>query len=133
MKVHTLYTKSFLLPLFFLLLTSLISHSKACNVIDKEALLQFKNKITSDPSQLLNSWTLSTDCCKGWNGVTCDSTTGRVVSLTLSGTVDDGIDLPFDTYLSGTLSPYLGNLTNLKILSQTSCNIERRTRKPPDE
>lgn len=98
-----------LFSLFFFLLPS-----KACNPVDKQALLQFKHKITSHPSKLLQSWTSSSDCCTSWEGVACDSSK-RVVNLTRPGLVSED-DFIVDTYMTGTLSAYLGNLSNLQVL-----------------
>lgn len=84
-------------------------------MVDKEALLEFKSRIISDPSKLLHSWTPSSDCCHNWEGIACGST-GRVISLTRTGVVYDVDDIPLETYMSGTLSPYLGNLSGLQVL-----------------
>ncbi|KAH0971151.1 hypothetical protein GBA52_023307 [Prunus armeniaca] len=37
--------------------------------VDKQALLHFKHNIISDPSKLLHSWSVSSDCCSAWEGV----------------------------------------------------------------
>ncbi|KAK6924438.1 Leucine-rich repeat-containing N-terminal, plant-type [Dillenia turbinata] len=88
---------------------------ESCNAIDKEALLGFKHKITSDPSNLFQTWTSSSDCCKSWEGVTCDSW-GRVVNVSRSGLMT-GNDFIMDASISGTLSPSLGNITFLRLLN----------------
>ncbi|KAF2312361.1 hypothetical protein GH714_034360 [Hevea brasiliensis] len=88
--------------------------SKACHPVDKEALLDFKHRIISDPSELLNSWTVSSNCCTSWDGVACD-VSGRVVNVSRPGLVS-GNDFIEDTYMSGTLSLYLGNLSSLQLL-----------------
>ncbi|KAM7264274.1 hypothetical protein ACFE04_001957 [Oxalis oulophora] len=87
----------------------------ACHATDKEALLEFKSKITSDPWKLLGTWNSSTDCCTSWKGVSCDSS-GRVVNLTRPGLFDDPDYMIVDTSMTGTISPYLGNLTSLQYL-----------------
>jgi Leucine-rich repeat (LRR) protein len=99
--------------LFFLIFSTLAS-SKACHPVDKEALLDFKHKITDDPSKLLHSWRVSSDCCTSWEGVACDAS-GRVVNVSRPGLASDN-DFIEDTYMSGTLSPYLGNLSSLQVL-----------------
>ncbi|KAL9327100.1 hypothetical protein ACSQ67_007745 [Phaseolus vulgaris] len=101
--------------MFLLIFSSLTSILEPCHVVDKEALLEFKSKIISDPSNLLDSWTPSSDCCHNWEGIACGST-GRVINLTRTGVVFDVDDIPLETYMSGTLSPYLGNLSSLQVL-----------------
>lgn len=51
---------------------------------DKADLLSFK-AVVSDPRNGLTSWDNSTDPCDGsWAGVTCDNSTSRVTSVSLS-------------------------------------------------
>lgn len=107
------HTKTFSLLLLFIFST--LAPSKACHPVDKEALLDFKHKITDDPSKLLLSWTVSSDCCTSWEGVACDAS-GRVVNVSRPGLVSDNNDFIEDTYMSGTLSPSLGNLSSLQLL-----------------
>jgi hypothetical protein len=99
---------------FFLLSAALLAVTESCHVVDKEGLLEFKRKITSDPSRLLHSWTSSSDCCKTWEGVACD-TSGRVVNVSRPGLLSSN-DFIVDTYMTGTLSPFLGNLSFLQFL-----------------
>nr|GEX19851.1 probable leucine-rich repeat receptor-like protein kinase At1g35710 [Tanacetum cinerariifolium] len=99
---------------FFLIILCLLRSSQACHPIDQQALLDFKHKITYDPSNLLQTWTPKTDCCKSWYGIACDSK-GRVVNVTRSG-LESGDDYIRDTSMSGTLSTSLGNLTCLQLL-----------------
>uniref|UniRef100_A0A6N2N3N0 Leucine-rich repeat-containing N-terminal plant-type domain-containing protein n=1 Tax=Salix viminalis TaxID=40686 RepID=A0A6N2N3N0_SALVM len=106
------HTKTFSLLFFFIF--SRLAPSKACHPVDKEALLDFKHRITDDPSKLLLSWTASSDCCASWEGVACDAS-GRVVDVSRPGLVSDN-DFVEDTYMSGTLSPSLGNLSSLQLL-----------------
>nr|CAB3480084.1 unnamed protein product [Digitaria exilis] len=58
---------------------------------ERDALLAFKQGITSDPAGLLDSWKLGgqgeQDCCR-WRGVQCSSLTGHVSELRLSGHSD---------------------------------------------
>ncbi|KAH9607033.1 hypothetical protein KSS87_013808 [Heliosperma pusillum] len=91
---------------------------KSCNPIDKEALLDFKLRITNDPLGLLDSWSPATDCCTAWQGVACDN--GRVVNVSRSGIVydseEDDMVMDMRIFMSGTLSPFLANLTYLQVL-----------------
>eukprot|EP00033_Pygsuia_biforma_P000688 GCRY01000808.1.p1 GENE.GCRY01000808.1~~GCRY01000808.1.p1 ORF type:complete len:1327 (+),score=388.93 GCRY01000808.1:166-4146(+) len=77
-----------------------------CSVhIEQEALLAVAGAVTADPNEALMGWNLATLPCAGdgWDGVVCED--GQVVELDLAG-----MDL------SGTLSPYIGNLTSLHTL-----------------
>ncbi|KAM1529175.1 hypothetical protein ACFX1Z_018415 [Malus domestica] len=97
------------LVLFLSQLLSLLV-SKACHSVDKQALLHFKHNIISDPSKLLHSWSLSSDCCSAWEGVACNPS-GRVVNLSRPGLVS-GSDFLFDT-LSGPIPTSIGKLVLL--------------------
>ncbi|KAL6129841.1 hypothetical protein ACLB2K_068223 [Fragaria x ananassa] len=94
-----------LLLFFFLTLRSLTPTSAACHVDDETGLLAFKSGITADPSNMLTSWKNGTDCCT-WSGVNCNN--NRVTMLSLSGQTDKP-----NSFLSGTISPSLSNLTFL--------------------
>uniref|UniRef100_M8C8C9 non-specific serine/threonine protein kinase n=1 Tax=Aegilops tauschii TaxID=37682 RepID=M8C8C9_AEGTA len=73
--------------------------------VDRQALLSFKESITSDPRQVLSSWNHSISFCS-WRGVTCGITLPtRVISLNLNS-----------AQLSGQLSPWIANLTSLERL-----------------
>ncbi|CAN0899406.1 Probable LRR receptor-like serine/threonine-protein kinase At3g47570 [Linum grandiflorum] len=71
------------------------------NETDREALLQFKSKISGDPFQVLSSWNDSLPFCQ-WHGVTCSTRDQRVTALNLPS-----------LKLSGSLSPHIGNLSFL--------------------
>ncbi|XP_039067475.1 probable LRR receptor-like serine/threonine-protein kinase At3g47570 [Hibiscus syriacus] len=75
------------------------------NDTDQQALLQFKAKITGDQLKIMESWNSSIHFCQ-WRGVTCSRKHQRVTKLELQ-------------YLefSGSLSPYIGNLSFLMELS----------------
>ncbi|KAE8718014.1 putative LRR receptor-like serine/threonine-protein kinase [Hibiscus syriacus] len=75
------------------------------NDTDQQALLQFKAKITGDQLKIMESWNSSIHFCQ-WRGVTCGRKHQRVTKL----------ELPFFK-LSGSLSPYIGNLSFLGELS----------------
>lgn len=49
---------------------------------DREALLEFKSKITVDPFGVLGSWNESSHFCK-WHGVSCGHKHQRVTTLDL--------------------------------------------------
>ncbi|KAA3481824.1 putative LRR receptor-like serine/threonine-protein kinase [Gossypium australe] len=75
------------------------------NGTDQHALLQFKTKVTGDPLKIMESWNISVHFCQ-WHGVTCGRKHQRVTKL----------DLQF-LKLSGSLSPYIGNLSFLRELN----------------
>ncbi|KAL0359965.1 UNVERIFIED_CONTAM: hypothetical protein Sradi_3681000 [Sesamum radiatum] len=77
-----------------------------CHVDDETGLLGFKSGIRADPSGMLASWKMGTDCCK-WLGVTCLSG-DRVTALSLSGQPNN-----LTTTLTGTISPSLSKLKYL--------------------
>ncbi|PRQ57151.1 putative protein kinase RLK-Pelle-LRR-XII-1 family [Rosa chinensis] len=89
------------------LLTNLFQPTIFANALSNEtdhlALLKFKDCIATDPDGLLNSWNDSVHFCK-WQGVTCGRRHQRVTSLNLP-----------DADLHGTISPYIGNLSFLRI------------------
>ncbi|TYI62698.1 hypothetical protein E1A91_D10G265300v1 [Gossypium mustelinum] len=74
------------------------------NDTDRQALLQFKAKITGDPLNIMESWNSSLHFCQ-WIGVTCDRKHQRVTKLKLR-----------ILKLSGSLSPYIRNLSFLREL-----------------
>ncbi|MCD9637983.1 hypothetical protein HAX54_021588, partial [Datura stramonium] len=107
--------KSFLFIFFYINFSFFVPWPlEACHPVDKAALLDFKQKVTSDPSNLLQTWTLTTDCCKTWEGIACDPN-GRVVNVSRPG-LASGDDFIIDTSISGTLSPSLANLSFLELL-----------------
>ncbi|KAG8480053.1 hypothetical protein CXB51_025164 [Gossypium anomalum] len=75
------------------------------NDTDQQALLQFKAKITDDQLRVLESWNSSIHFCQ-WHGVTCGHKHQRVNKLKLQF-----------LKLSGSLSPFIGNLSFLKELN----------------
>ncbi|XP_059458364.1 putative receptor-like protein kinase At3g47110 [Corylus avellana] len=68
---------------------------------DHLALLDFKNRISEDPLQIMNLWNDSAHFCN-WFGVTCSPSTKRVMVLNLQA-----------QRLSGSITPSIGNLTYL--------------------
>ncbi|XP_075637277.1 LRR receptor-like serine/threonine-protein kinase EFR isoform X2 [Castanea sativa] len=92
--------------------SSLISAtvSAFANEADRLALLDFKNRITQDPLQIMSSWNDSVHFCN-WLGVTCGPSSKRVMVLNLS-----------TKKLSGSMPPSIGNLTHL-----TGINLENNS------
>lgn len=74
------------------------------NKTDRDALLQFKDKISGDPFGVFNSWNDSIHFCH-WHGITCGRRHPRVIHLMLSS-----------MNLVGSLSPFIGNLSFLQNL-----------------
>ncbi|MBA0608108.1 hypothetical protein Godav_020355, partial [Gossypium davidsonii] len=81
------------------------SHVVGGNDTDQQALLQFKAKITGYQLEVMESWNSSIDFCQ-WRGVTCGRKHRRVTKLELQ-----------HLNLSGSLSPYVGNMSFLRELS----------------
>lgn len=71
---------------------------------DKMALLEFKRFITSDPMSALSNWNEQVDVCN-FTSVWCDKKHHRVANLSI-----------MDMGLIGILSPFLSNLTGLRVL-----------------
>ncbi|KAK4582495.1 hypothetical protein RGQ29_025616 [Quercus rubra] len=80
------------------------------NETDHLALLDFKNRITQDPLQIMSSWNNSYHFCN-WLGVTCGPSNKRVMVLNLK-----------TKKLSGSIPPSIGNLTYL-----TGINLENNS------
>ena len=71
------------------------------NETDHLALLDFKNRITEDPLQIMSSWNDPINFCN-WLGVTCSPSSKRVTVLDLKS-----------SRLAGSIPPSIGNLTYL--------------------
>ncbi|GKE52164.1 kinase-like domain-containing protein, partial [Tanacetum coccineum] len=82
-----------------------VSASYGANETDYLALLSFKSKITQDPHKVLTSWNHSFHFCD-WSGISCGKRNKRVIALRL---VSQGLE--------GSLSPHVGNLSFLRVLS----------------
>ncbi|PHT54319.1 hypothetical protein CQW23_08781 [Capsicum baccatum] len=96
----------FLLILLFLVQYYSVSISAASsNETDQQALLAFKNLVTSPSHLLATNWTTNTSFCS-WFGVACSPKRQRVVALALP-----------DMQLQGTISPSLANLSFLSVLN----------------
>ncbi|KAG8480044.1 hypothetical protein CXB51_025162 [Gossypium anomalum] len=81
------------------------------NESNLQALLQFKAMIIGDQLKVMNSWNSSIHFWQ-WHGVTCGRNNRRVIKL----------ELQF-LKLSGSLSPFIGNLSYLKKLNLSSNNF----------
>ncbi|WVZ74627.1 hypothetical protein U9M48_022788 [Paspalum notatum var. saurae] len=103
-----------LLPLVLLYYGAASTHCSTVheNNRDLQALLDFKQGITSDPNGALSNWAMSSHFCQ-WNGVKCTPTPPlHVTYLLLDG-----------QKLSSQISSSLGNLTFLKYLDLSSNNF----------
>lgn len=89
---------------------------ESCNPIDEEALLEFRRGIEYESSGRLSTWIPMTDCCASWYGVECDVSKGRVIEVSPFRD-SDIMDIGKSIFVNGTISPFLGNLTYLRVLS----------------
>ncbi|KAK2984095.1 hypothetical protein RJ640_017714 [Escallonia rubra] len=84
----------------------LCSTTSPSNITDYLSLLAFKSQLKVDPTNVLASnWTDESHFCD-WFGVSCSKRRPRVTTLELN-----------DLGLRGTLSPHIGNLSFLNVLS----------------
>lgn len=83
------------------------------NSVDLQALLEFKQGISSDPKGALSSWNTNTHFCR-WNGVNC-SVTRRPLRVTELNFMGQG--------LTGQISSSLGSLTFLEKLDLSNNNF----------
>ncbi|XP_022764252.1 probable LRR receptor-like serine/threonine-protein kinase At3g47570 [Durio zibethinus] len=75
------------------------------NETDKQALLEFKAKISSDQLGVMHLWNNSVHFCH-WPGIACSRRRQRVIELDLQS-----------WKLVGPISPFIGNLSFLKVLN----------------
>ncbi|PWA70943.1 protein kinase-like domain-containing protein [Artemisia annua] len=94
------------------LTSATVSTSNGSNVTDYLALLSFKSKITQDPYQVLTSWNHSFHFCD-WSGISCGKRHKRVTVLWLDS-----------QGLEGSLSPHVGNLSFLRMLSLSNNSFQ---------
>ncbi|PON42464.1 LRR domain containing protein, partial [Trema orientale] len=88
-----------------LLQATSITASALGNETDRFALLKFKDSISNDPHGVLRSWNDSNVNFCYWPGIACSRRHQRVTSFNLT-----------DYNLQGTISPYIGNLSFLRII-----------------
>ncbi|WVZ51150.1 hypothetical protein U9M48_002318 [Paspalum notatum var. saurae] len=103
-----------------------------CRPHEKDALLAFKQGITSDPAGVLASWRQGVpgqeedDCCH-WRGVRCSNRTGYVIKLRLGSSANN-----YDGYaLVGQISSLL-SLDQLEYLDLSMNNLEGSTGDIPE-
>ncbi|GKC01095.1 kinase-like domain-containing protein [Tanacetum coccineum] len=89
-----------------------VSASYGGNETDYLALLSFKSKITHDPYRVLTSWNHSFHFCD-WSGISCGKRHKRVTVLRL-----------YSQGLEGSLSPHVGNLSFLRVLSLSNNSFQ---------
>ncbi|XP_027093847.1 uncharacterized protein [Coffea arabica] len=83
-----------------------VAESTALSIVsDKEALMSLKSQINMEMSNPLSTWDQDSSSPCNWTGVVCNRNGQRVIGLDLSG-----------LRLSGSISPYLGNLSFLRSL-----------------
>ncbi|WVZ51096.1 hypothetical protein U9M48_002274 [Paspalum notatum var. saurae] len=103
----------------------------ACIPRERDALLDFKRGITSDPAGRLSSWKEGDDhqdCCQ-WSGVRCSNRTGHVLKIMLRNLNGDDFDFPG---LVGQISPSLHNLKHLEHLDLSYNNLTGPTAHIPE-
>ncbi|KAI9088578.1 hypothetical protein K1719_029692 [Acacia pycnantha] len=91
--------------------------SSLSNETDRLSLIKFKESISNDPYQIMDSWNSSTYFCD-WHGISCSHRHHRVTHLNLTG-----------HQLSGTISPFIGNLSFLRVILLQNNNFHGEIRK----
>ncbi|KAM3280968.1 hypothetical protein P3S67_027988 [Capsicum chacoense] len=107
-RVHYNSMETRISLLILLFLVQYYTHSislASSNETDQQALLAFRNFITSPSHFLASNWTKNTSFCS-WFDVTCSSKRQRVVALALP-----------DMQLQGTISSSLANFSFLSMLN----------------
>ncbi|OMO72456.1 hypothetical protein COLO4_27607 [Corchorus olitorius] len=97
----------------------------SCSVIERDALLKFKEDLDDSAGRLV-SW-VGDDCCKEWLGVECNQETGKVTKLDLRNPSDPFVVdlLTFQSsQLRGNLNPSLLELKSLEYLDLSLNNFE---------
>ncbi|KAM7494803.1 hypothetical protein LguiB_029412 [Lonicera macranthoides] len=108
--LHSLNTQTMFIFLVMLLLA--FSSALGANETDLLALRAIKSKIIHDPKGVLGLWNDSFHHCK-WEGVTCGHRHKRVTKLDISS-----------RGLVGSLSPYIGNLSFLRVIQLYNNTLE---------
>ncbi|KAK3118961.1 hypothetical protein QOZ80_9BG0711430 [Eleusine coracana subsp. coracana] len=107
------------------------SNTASCIREERDALLAFKQGITSDPEGDLASWNEDQEDCCRWRGVRCSNTTGHVLKLRLRDTHADPYGDPI-TPLVGQISQSLLALERLEYLDLSSNHLEGTTGRIPE-
>ena len=109
----------------------------SCPEGERQALLEFKRGISSDPYGRLSSWGSEEEdknCCN-WEGILCSDQTGHVVQLQFSflgGMISPSLlELPYLTYLDlsenefnhSHIPEFIGSLSNLEHLDLSESNF----------
>ncbi|KAJ3679958.1 hypothetical protein LUZ60_016236 [Juncus effusus] len=116
----------FLLLLLFFSGQVLFSSAALCDNSDKAALISIKSALNNPPG--LSTWSSKTSCCS-WDGIECNTTTGRVTSLTIFAqnisaqipsaiadlTALQTINMPYNRFY-GSIPSSLGRLPDLTFL-----------------
>ncbi|KAL8248022.1 hypothetical protein R6Q59_009238 [Mikania micrantha] len=109
-----------------------------CLEHDRQALLEFKDSLTSDPSNRLSSWT-GTNCCQ-WLGVGCDNAIQHVTRFDLrtnSGQLQGNdlnsnlsaltrlsyLDLSGNYFGSSPIPDFIGSMARLEFLNLSSAGF----------
>lgn len=83
-----------------------VSGEKNVHIVNDEiSLKKFMSGIVSDPENSLASWRSSNVSCCDWSGIVCNNVSRKVIEIHLNR-----------SSLGGTISPAIGNLSDLKIL-----------------
>lgn len=102
---------------------------QAVNANDRNGLLVFKQGITLDQNETLQTWNTSAnvDHC-AWYGVTCSNRTGRVIGLNLTGTESFYVKFRLLSVCKRFVRPCsVKNESARKILVPVCCNFWRVT------
>ncbi|CAN1278009.1 Receptor-like protein EIX2 [Linum perenne] len=106
-----------------------------CTNSDQRSLLDFKNGLI-DADDRLSSWRGGSNCCEWW-GVTCDSSTGAVISLQLHNSSLGGeirpsllqleslqhLDLSLDDFNDVPFPSFLGSFRSLEYLNLSTAGF----------
>uniref|UniRef100_A0ACD5XDM9 Uncharacterized protein n=1 Tax=Avena sativa TaxID=4498 RepID=A0ACD5XDM9_AVESA len=116
--------------------TDTSSSAAGCVPHEREALLEFKAGITSDPTGQLASWRQdgdNQDCCS-WRGVRCSTHTGHVRELRLRNVQANNITFidHRETALVGQISPSLLSLRHLVHLDLSVQELQGPTDRIPE-
>ncbi|CAN1278017.1 Receptor-like protein EIX2 [Linum perenne] len=114
-----------------------------CTNSDQRSLLDFKNGLI-DADDRLSSWRGGSNCCEWW-GVTCDSSTGAVISLQLHNSSLGGeirpsllqleslqhLDLSLDDFNDVPFPSFLGSFRSLEYLNLSTLSLDNNLLQGP--